>query len=261
MCCRKFRWTRCYCTSKRDKHGSSTFVEISRIRAQGPFAVLIAYAAGMPLVVSASGLWFIADIVTLFQDAGRWAALLFAIITAGALVLALLPSIVMSALAGALFGLYGVIPAVGSYLIACIVSFEVVRRYLQPQIQSAVQRSARASALQQTFHEADFKIIFLSRLSPAIPFAVMNILLGVSNVSRSTYLWGSFAGMLPRTIVAVLTGAGAQAAFGALSEGELPGVDGPLGLALPILAALGTAGLIWVVARAIWSVLAKVSSR
>jgi uncharacterized membrane protein YdjX (TVP38/TMEM64 family) len=137
------------------------------------------------------------------------------------------------------------------------VSFEVVRRYLQPSVQAAVQRSAKARALQEKFQEATFKIIVLSRLSPAIPFAVMNILLGVSPLSRSTYLWGSLVGMLPRTAVAVATGAGAQAALVALSEGNLPRLTGLLGVALPVLAALGTAGLIWVLGSAIWKALAQ----
>ncbi len=232
---------------------------MNRIREHGPFAILVGYAAGMPLLVSGSGLWFLGDIIPLFESAGRWAALLFTVIAAGAMVLALLPSIVMSALAGALFGIHGLIPAVASYLVACSVSFEVARRYLQPSVQAAVQRSAKTRALQEKFKEATFKIIVLSRLSPAIPFAVMNILLGVSALSRTTYLWGSFVGMLPRTAVAVATGAGAQAALAALSEGNLPRLAGPLGVALPFLAAIGTAGLIWVVASAIWRALAQKS--
>jgi hypothetical protein len=44
-----------------------------------------------------------------------------------------------------------------------------------------------------------------------------------------------------------------------LSEGNLPRLAGPLGVALPFLAAIGTAGLIWVVGSAIWQALAQKS--
>lgn len=231
---------------------------MSSIKEQGVFAILLGYAAGMPILMSASGLWFLADIIAFFENTGRWATPLFAVTTAGALALALLPSLVMAALAGALFGISGLIPAVASYLLACCAAFEIVRRYLQPAVQAAVQRSPRARAIQEKLQEADLRIIILSRLSPVLPFSVMNILLGVSPLSRSTYVWGSFLGMLPRTAVAVMTGAGAQAALAALSEGKFPRtVDGDLDLALPILAVLGTAGLIWVVGRAIWKAVAK----
>jgi uncharacterized membrane protein YdjX (TVP38/TMEM64 family) len=232
---------------------------MNRIREQGPFAILVGYAAAMPLLVSGSGLWFLSDIVAFFESAGRWASVHFTMITAAALVLALLPSIVMSALAGALFGIYGIVPAVISYLVACSLSFEIARRFLRPSIQAAIQRSPRAQALQVKFHEADFKIVVLGRLSPAIPFAVMNLLLGVANLPRSTYLWGSFLGMLPRTLVAVAAGAGAQAAFAALSQGSLPPLGGPLDYALPLIAVVGTAGLLWFVGNAVWKVLRETS--
>ncbi len=228
------------------------------IKEQGAFAILLGYAAGMPILMSVSGLWFLADIIAFFENTGFWATPLFTVTTAGALALALLPSLVMAALAGALFGISGLIPAVASYLMACCAAFEVVRRYLQPSVQAAVQRSSRMYAIQEELQKADLRIIILSRLSPALPFSVMNILLGVSPLTRFTYVWGSFLGMLPRTAVAVVTGAGAQAARAALSEGKFPRtVDGDLDLALPTLAVLGTIGLIWVVGRGIWKAVAK----
>lgn len=234
------------------------FSPMSSLKEHGAFTVLLAYAAGMPLLTSASGLWFLADFIVFFENAGRWATPLFAVTTAGALALALLPSLVMAALAGALFGIAGLIPAIASYLLACCAAFEVVRRYLQPAVQAAVQRSPRARAIQEKLQEADLRIIILSRLSPALPFSVMNILLGVSPLSRSTYVWGSLLGMLPRTAVAVAAGAAAQAALAALREGKFPRpVDGNLELALPALAVIGTAGLLWVVGRAIWKAVAN----
>jgi uncharacterized membrane protein YdjX (TVP38/TMEM64 family) len=234
--------------------------KMRNLKKQGAFAFLLGYAAGMPLLVSASGLWFLADVIALFESAGRWAAPLFTVTTAGAVALALLPSLVMSALAGALFGISGIFLAVASYLLACAAAFEIVRRYLRPSVQAAVRQSAKARAVQETLQQADLRIIILSRLSPAIPFALMNILLGVAPLSRSTYLWGSFLGMLPRTAAAVAIGSGAQAALASLSEGEFPRtVDGIVDLALPLLAAVGTAGLMWIVGRAIWKVLAAAS--
>ena len=232
---------------------------VTRIKEQGAFALLLGYAAAMPLAVSASGLWFLGDVITLFESAGSWAAPFFALITAGALALALLPSLVMAALAGALFGISGIIPAVGSYLLACTLAFEVVRRFLRPSVQAAILRSARARAVQEELQQVTLRVIILSRLSPTIPFALMNILLGVSPVSRSMYLWGSFLGMLPRTAAAVAIGAGAHAALATLSAGEFPRtVDGILDLiALPLFAAVGTAGLIWILGRAIWRALAR----
>lgn len=218
----------------------------------GAFALLLAYAAAMPLVAGGFGLWFLPEIVALFERASVWAVPLFAVIIAVALALALLPATAMAALAGGLFGPLGLVPAVGAYLLACLALFEVVRRFLQPAVQAAVARSPRGRAAQAELEQATFRIVVLSRLSPALPFALASVLLAVSTVARSTYVVGTLVGMLPRTAAAVAVGAAAERALAALREGWLPATGkGPLGPALSVLAALATFGLVWYAAKAI----------
>ena len=222
------------------------------IREQGAFVLLLGYAAGMPALVTVFGVWFLPQIVVLSEGAGGWAIPLFTVLTAVCLTLALMPASVMAALAGALFGIPGSLPAVISYLLACVAAFEIVRRSVQPAVQAAVRRSARGRAIQEELQQATLRIIILSRLSPGLPFALMNVVLGVSPVARSTYLWGSLLGMLPRTLVGVVIGAAAQAGLAAWKEGQVPRTpEGILGLALPILAVIGVVGLGWYGGKAI----------
>jgi uncharacterized membrane protein YdjX (TVP38/TMEM64 family) len=224
----------------------------------GAFAFLLAYAAAMPLVVSGFGVWFLPEIVALFEWASMWAVPLFTVITAVALALALVPATAVAALAGGLFGPLGLLPAVGAYLLACLALFEVVRRFLQPAVQAAVARSPRGRAAQAELDHATFRIVVLSRLSPVLPFALASVLLAVSTVARSTYVAGTLVGMLPRTAAAVVVGAAAERAVAGLREGWLPAVgDGPLGPALLGLAVLATFGLVWYVGKAIRRALAE----
>lgn len=211
----------------------------------------------MPLVVGGFALWFLPEIMALFEPPSLWAAPLFALITAVALALALLPATAVAALAGGLFGPLGILPAVGAYLLACLALFEVVRRFLQPAVQAAVTRSPRGRAAQAELDEATFRIVVLSRLSPVLPFALASMLLAVSRVARSTYVVGTLIGMLPRTAAAVAVGVATERAVAGLREGWLPALgDGPLGRALLILAALATFGLVWYAGRAIRRALA-----
>jgi uncharacterized membrane protein YdjX (TVP38/TMEM64 family) len=53
-------------------------------------------------------------------------------------------------------------------------------------------------------------MIILCRLSPVLPFAVMNILFSMLKVDLKKYIWGSFVGMLPRTVIAIAAGTQAQ---------------------------------------------------
>jgi uncharacterized membrane protein YdjX (TVP38/TMEM64 family) len=206
----------------------------------------------MPLVAGGFGLWFLSDLAGLFERSSVWAVPLFATVTAVALALALMPATAMAALAGGLFGPLGLVPAVGAYLLACLAIFEVVRRFLQPAAQAAVARSPRGRAAQAELEQATFRIVVLSRLSPALPFALASVLLAVSTVGRSTYVAGTFVGMLPRTTAAVAVGTAVERSVAGWRDGvTLAAGDGPLGLALGVLAALATAGLLWYVGRAI----------
>ncbi len=222
---------------------------------QGAFVLLLAYATATPVLATAVGAWFLPSIVALFDHAAAWAVPVFVIVTFGPLALAVMPATAMAALAGALFGLSGLIPAVASYLLACLVVFEVIRRSFQGSVQAAVRRSRRLLAIQAELEQATLRIVILSRLSVVLPFALMNVLLSVSPVTRRTYLWGSLAGMLPRTLIAVAGGTAAEAALTALRAGRVPAAaEGGLGLALALLAAAGTVGLAWYLGKALWKV-------
>lgn len=216
------------------------------------FLFFAAYTSVVPTVVSVVGIWFLPEIVALSEDAGAWAMPLYAAVTAGCLVLGLMPATVMAALAGALFGPSGLAPAVVAYLFACVVVFEAARRFLQPTVQAAVGRSPRARAVQAELERATLRVVILSRLTPALPFALMNLLLGASPVPRATYLLGTALGMLPRTLAALAIGASAQVGLAALREGRIPATGDAWELALAGLAAVGTVGLAWYVGRAIW---------
>jgi uncharacterized membrane protein YdjX (TVP38/TMEM64 family) len=223
----------------------------------GLFALLLAYAAGMPLLAGRVGLWLLPEIVAVFERASTCALPLFTVLTAVALALALMPATAMAALAGGLFGPVGLLPAVAAYLLACLAVFEVVRRFLQPAVQAVVARSPRGRVVQAELEQATFRIVLLSRLSPVLPFAMVSVLLAVSPVPRATYLGGTLAGMLPRTAGAVAVGAAAERTIAALRDGWTPGAgEGPLGPVLPALAAVATLGLVWYVAKAVRRALA-----
>ena len=213
---------------------------------------LLAYATVMPLIVGGFGVWFLPETVALFERPAAWAFVLFTAITAVALALALLPATAMAALAGGLFGPLGLLPAVCAYLLACLALFEVVRRFFQPAVQSAVARSARGRAAQEELERATLRIVVLSRLSPVLPFALASVLLAASTVPRSTYVAGTLVGMLPRTAAAVAFGAATERALAALRKGSFPTMgDVPLGPALAVIAALATFGLVWYVGKAL----------
>jgi uncharacterized membrane protein YdjX (TVP38/TMEM64 family) len=57
-----------------------------------------------------------------------------------------------------------------------------------------------------------FKLVLLLRLSPLIPFNLLNYILSLTRVTTGRYVLGSFIGMLPGTAVYVYLGSLAPAA-------------------------------------------------
>lgn len=215
----------------------------------GGFGLLLAYATAMPLLGSGLALWAAPAADVQLREAGVWAMPLFAMIAGLTLAAALIPATLTAALAGAAFGVSGLAVAVVSYAVASMVVFEVVRRLLQAPVQQAIARSSRARAAQADLERATFRVVALSRLSPVLPFALVNVLLAVSPVPRFVYLAGTLAGMLPRTTAAVLAGVAARSALAALGEG-MDAEEGWLGSVTIALAVAATVGLAWYVGRA-----------
>ena len=54
--------------------------------------------------------------------------------------------------------------------------------------------------------EDSFRVVFLLRLSPLLPFAASNYLYGLTSVKFKPYVLGSWLGMMPGTVAYVLAG-------------------------------------------------------
>lgn len=139
--------------------------------------------------------------------------------------MALLPTYAQSALGGFAFGLVLGVPAalagfVGGaligYLIASRVSGDRVDKALADKPKMRAVRDAlvgRAQAGEGPAFLKTFGTVALLRLPPNSPFALTNLLLASSRVPLLPYLLGTAVGMLPRTALAVVIGAGVHDAL------------------------------------------------
>jgi len=107
----------------------------------------------------------------------------------------------------------------------------VVGRYLaRDKIREWTEGSMRAQAIDRAVERDGFKVVFLMRLVPVVPFNFLNYLLGLTGVSFGRYVLASWLGMLPGTLMYVYLGAVA----GELTE-LVGGVEQPSGLQYAML--------------------------
>ena len=126
---------------------------------------------------------------------------------------ALLPGSLLTLAAGFAYGpVWGLAIASPASVAGATGAFVLGRTLLREWAASKVARSARARAIDAAVAREGGKLVLLLRLSPLVPFNVLNYALSLSRVRLGTYIAASFVGMLPGTALYVYLGSLAPAA-------------------------------------------------
>jgi uncharacterized membrane protein YdjX (TVP38/TMEM64 family) len=121
--------------------------------------------------------------------------------------LLLIPGSLLTAGAGLAYG-----PILGTLLVspvsvtASMLAFLLGRTLARDWIAKRMARDARFAAIDEAIGRNGFKIVALLRLSPVVPFSVLNYALGLTRVGLRDFVLGSFVGMLPGTFLYVYLG-------------------------------------------------------
>jgi uncharacterized membrane protein YdjX (TVP38/TMEM64 family) len=139
---------------------------------------------------------------------GSW-LLITLILTLGATI-ALCPPTFLAIVFGYFLG-FSAIP----YLLiinfgAIFLIFVLYKRLDFKWIESYFEENEKVKTLLKNIKTEELKIIFFAKLSPILPFALTNLSFAVSGAKLRNILIGGFAGMLPRTLLAVYTGSQAK---------------------------------------------------
>ncbi|MCI0534969.1 MAG: TVP38/TMEM64 family protein, partial [Verrucomicrobiales bacterium] len=137
---------------------------------------------------------------------GAWGPVLFVGLYVAACVL-FIPGSLLTLGAGAVFGVVrgSVIVSVAAILGAA--SAFLVGRYLaRAWVARKIEGNPKFKAIDEAVAKEGWKIVLLTRLSPAFPFNLLNYAFGLTRVSFSEYLFASWIGMLPATILYVYVG-------------------------------------------------------
>jgi uncharacterized membrane protein YdjX (TVP38/TMEM64 family) len=132
-------------------------------------------------------------------------------------VVAMVPGSVLTLAAGALFGVWrGALIVFLAATVGATIAFLVSRYVARPAIERRIAGDSRLARIDAALEGQGTKIVLLLRLSPVIPFSLLNYALGVTRVRLGSYVLGSL-GMVPGTILYVYSGrvAGEIVALGA----------------------------------------------
>jgi uncharacterized membrane protein YdjX (TVP38/TMEM64 family) len=121
-------------------------------------------------------------------------------------VVAFVPAFLLTLSAGAIFGIVdGVIYVFVAATVGSCLAFLVSRYLARSAVEKKLEGKPKFSAIDRAVAAEGLKIVFLLRLTPAVPFNLLNYALGLTRVRFTDYAIASF-GMLPGTLLYVYSG-------------------------------------------------------
>lgn len=111
-----------------------------------------------------------------------------------------------------------------------------------------LSENPKVENLLQRIKKEELRIIFFTKISPVLPFALTNLVFSLSGAKLKNILLGGFLGMIPRTIIAVWTGSQAKEIRKLL---ENPNEGTTQKIMILALLLVSIFGLFWVVGRAL----------
>lgn len=158
-----------------------------------------------------------------------------------------LPGWILTLGAGAVFGVIkgSILVSIGATL-GATAAFLIGRHLARGWVASKTAGNPRFEAIDAAVAREGWKIVGLTRLSPAFPFNLLNYAFGLTRVSLRDYVLASWIGMMPGTVMYVYLGslAGDLATLGSGRASRTPAEWG-----LYVVGLLATVGVTVYVTR------------
>ena len=157
--------------------------------------------------------------------------------------LAMTPSTVVALVSGFFLGWASTPFMLVAYLLASALGYLIGRRLDRGRLMLTLKDHPRVHTVLSGLHHQGWSLMILTRLSPVLPFALMNLLLPAVNVRFRVFLVGGFFGMLPRTLFSIWAGMQARGLMQLLQN---PGQETVAAILVMVLTLVSVGGLLLV---------------
>ncbi len=164
---------------------------------------------------------------------------LFYLFTSFTMAFALTPTTFIALVTGYFIGwsgLYGLVP---SYVLASLMGYYLALVIDKGNFFEQIKKIEKVKALMENLKTDEFWVIFFCRISPALPFAMMNVFLSFMKVQMKNFIGGSIIGMFPRTLLSVWIGTQASDIVKMLKGKEDPDLSKLLIIGLLVFSFVG----------------------
>jgi uncharacterized membrane protein YdjX (TVP38/TMEM64 family) len=167
---------------------------------------------------------------------GVWAPIAY-VSTYIVAVICMMPAFLLIMVGGAVFGVIkGTALAFAGATVGGTSAFLIGRYFARDLVHRRVAANATLTTIDRAVGESGLRIVFLLRLSPAIPFVLSNYALGITRVKLAHFVMG-MVGLLP--VVATYAAYGKASGAGPLPDGSSPISPVVLGIGIVATVLLG----------------------
>ncbi|CAA6823388.1 MAG: Unknown protein [uncultured Sulfurovum sp.] len=182
-------------------------------------AIISVVAVVLPILGSLLSLYFIVEFPE-FTDWIKAHQIIFFLGTVVTMAILLTPTTFIASLSGFLFGLSSVFYLVPAYVTASLLGYFLGQRLDRGKFLTSIVEVDNKQLLKNTVESNPFWFVMLCRISPILPFGLMNIALPAFGVKIKEFVSAGTVGMLPRTMLFIWLGSAAQSLMQAIEGGE-----------------------------------------
>lgn len=145
-------------------------------------------------------------LLNLVAGLDTWGGIWFILLYIFATVL-FIPGSILTLSAGVLFGVvHGSLLVSAGSTLGATAAFLIGRYVTRKWISKKIQGNSQFKTINQAVSEKTWKIVVLTRLTPVLPFNLLNYAFGLTKISLATYVLSSWIGMIPATVMYVYVG-------------------------------------------------------
>jgi len=219
----------------------SIFKTISSYYGKHPFGILAwLWVTTMPFIGSAI---FAVNYAFLenFRLVRMFDFLVYVVMGAFLMGLALLPTTLIALASGFFFGWISLPFLILAYSLASIVGYALGKLFNMKLTEQLFKKNPKFHAEIESRKEKEGSLVFFVRISPIVPFAISNFLFASFNVSLYRVLIYGIPGMLTRTVIAFAAGVIASSYLAAKESMNTP-LQWGIGVTLLLVGMLGIYG-------------------
>ena len=172
----------------------------------------------VPLVGSSSLTFVLYRNQQLLEHLTAAQSLLYFVLVGVAMAFSLVNTTAVVLITGFYLGWSGFPGMVVAYALAALLGYQLAVALDHGKMTAFIGHFPKAAAVMRELKTDSWQLIFLTRVSPVTPFALMTFILAIMGVRRGPFLLASIAGMLPRSLFFYWLGTKAQDVFTLLKD-------------------------------------------